>query len=430
MANYIPNTNSEIELMLNTLGISSLDELYRGIPDELKCDRKLLAGGLSEQEIQDLFHNLAKQNKSYSCIFAGGGSYNHYIPAVVKNLQERNEFITAYTPYQAEISQGILQAIFEYQSMICALTGMEVSNASHYSGATSAAEGVLMCADKGKVVTFDNINPDTLAVIKTYLWARGVELEVLKAEDGKAVLKDDLSGVACIYFEYTNYLGLIEDAKAIIEKAHAQKVKVVMGCNPIALALLKTPGELGADVAVGDGQPLGLPISFGGPYVGFMATTKKLMRKLPGRIVGQTVTSKGEKAYVLTLQAREQHIRREKASSNICSNQSLCAMINGMYLSAVGPQGLKEVATTCVSNAHYLANEFKSQGIKLAYSGEFFHEFVTVTPGKAAAIVEKLGLKNILGGIVLDQDRILWCCTEQVTKKDMDNVITTVGGVL
>lgn len=430
MSDYLSITPEQKEKMLSVVGVNSTSELYKDVPEVLRKRKVVLADGKSQQEVYDIFAEFASRNKVYDSVFLGAGSYNHYIPSVVKSITSREEFVTSYTPYQAEMSQGILQAIFEYQTMICELTGMDVSNASHYSGATAAAEGCIMCADRvKKVVTFDNVNPDTLDTLRTYLTARNIELTVVPAEGGKAVLPENAIAGATVYFESPNYYGLLEDAEELIKAAKAANCKVVMGCNPLSLALFRSPAELGADVAVGDGQPFGMPMSFGGPYLGYMAAKKEYMRKLPGRIVGETTDAAGERAYVLTLQAREQHIRREKATSNICSNEALCALTAAVYLSAMGKEGVKNVAVTCASNAHYLAAELEKVGAKRFYGGEFFHEFVTITPHKAAAIVRALDKQNILGGLVLDEHRILWCCTEMNKKADMDKVVKVVEEV-
>jgi glycine dehydrogenase subunit 1 len=376
---------------------------------------------------------LSRKNKPYDAVFLGAGSYRHYIPPVVTALTSREEFVTAYTPYQAEMSQGILQAMFEYQSFICRLTGMDVSNASHYSGATAAAEACIMAADKVKrVVTFSTVRGEVLATIATYLKARGIALEVIDCKDGKADLSGLEGAVGAVYAESPNFFGIIEDAAALAEITHSHGGKFILGCNPVSLALLKSPKELGADIAVGEGQPLGIPLGFGGPYLGYIATTNKEMRRLPGRIVGETTDREGNKAYVLTLQAREQHIRREKATSNICSNEAHCALTAAVYLSAVGKEGLKEVALHCTSNAHYLAKELTAVGAKLKYPHDFFHEFVTVTPGKAGAIVSALEAENILGGLAFgeEDDQILWCTTELNSKDEMDKVASVVREVL
>ena len=423
-------SDAERKEMLNFLGASSVRDLYSDLPEALKKKKFVLADGRSQQETYRAMAELADRNAAYRSVFRGAGSYRHYIPAAVKSVTTREEFMTAYTPYQPEISQGILQATFEFQTMMCSLTGMDVATASHYSGATAAAEACVMCAGKAKkVVTFDNVNPDTLDVIRTYLGARGIALAVLPTNSGAAEL-GDADGYGAVYVESPNYYGILEDIAAVAEAAKAKGAKVIAGCNPLSLALFKAPGDLGADVAVGDAQPFGMPLSFGGPYLGYMAAKKEFVRKLPGRIVGETTDADGRRAFVLTLQTREQHIRREKATSNICSNQAHCALTAAVYLSLVGPQGLRDVALKCASNAHYLARELSRVGAKLFYEGEFFHEFVTITPGKASAVAAALEKKGILGGLPIDEHRIIWCCTELNSKADMDEVVKTVEETL
>ena len=435
MSDYLSTTARETNEMLEKIGVKQIDELFEDIPADLKVKKLHLPKGKSQQETMEIMTALSKKNKVYEIILRGAGSYNHYIPSMVKNLSSRSEFITAYTPYQAEMSQGILQAIFEYQSMICNLTGLEVSNASVYNGANAAAEAMLMCIEKNRktLITFDNIRPDTLTVLKTYAAPRGIAVRVLPARDGAcdlSALKENLGDdTACVYIEQPNYFGLIEDAQKIGEAVHENKAKFIMGCNPIALALLKSPAECGADIAVGDAQPLGLPMSFGGPYVGYMACTSKEMRKMPGRIVGETSDHNGNRAYVLTLQAREQHIRREKAYSNICSNQAYCALIASMYMSAMGADGMVEVAEACVSYAHYLAESLENAGLKLKYGGEFFHEFVTVSDVPADKILKALDKAGILGGLKLSKNEILWCATETLSKDAIDRAVEVIRGV-
>jgi len=428
MANYLTNTETQVKEMLAKIGVNTIDELYGDIPSDLKLRKLEIGKGLSQQEVLDDMKKMAAKNAKYNCIMRGAGAYDHYIPSVVKYLSSRSEFLTAYTPYQAEMSQGILQSIFEYQTMICALTGMNVSNASVYSGATAAAEGVLMtkAGVKNEIIVSDNINPANLEVIKTYVSQRGMTVTVLPNKDGATDLDALVAAVndttACVYIEQPNYFGIIEQASEIGEIIHAKKGKFIMNCNPMTLALLKTPKDCGADIAVGDAQPFGLSLSFGGPYLGYMASSEKEMRKLPGRIVGETVDKEGNRAFVLTLQAREQHIRREKALSNICSNQAHCALVAGMYLTAMGSEGLREVATACISLAHYAAEEFKKAGAELKYKSDFFHEFVTVTKAKASKINERLKKEGILGGLEIGKNEMLWCFTENVTKADIDKV--------
>ena len=435
MSDYLSTTERETKEMLERIGVKTLDELFEDIPDDLKLKKLNLPEGKSQQETMEIMTAMSKKNKVYDVILRGAGSYDHYIPSMVKNLSSRSEFITAYTPYQAEMSQGILQAIFEYQSMICNLTGLEISNASVYNGANAAAEAMLMCAERNRktLLTFDNIRPDTLKVLNTYAKRRGITVQVIPAKDGVcdiSALKSALGEhTAAVYIEQPNYFGLIEDAEEIGVLAHEAKAKFIMGCNPTALALLKSPAECGADIAVGDAQPLGLPMAFGGPYVGFMACTAKEMRKMPGRIVGETTDHEGNRAYVLTLQAREQHIRREKAYSNICSNQAYCALIVSMYMSAMGANGMTEVAEACVSYAHYFAESLKSVGFEIKYSGEFFHEFVTVSEISADKILKALDKAGILGGLKLSKNEILWCATEKLSKADIDKAVEVIRRV-
>ena len=431
MGSYVPSTAQERQEMLASVGLCSIDELFSHIPDSLKLKGELnLPSGKSELEVCRTMEHIAAQNIVFDSIFRGAGAYDHYIPAIVKSVTGKEEFVTAYTPYQAEISQGVLQSIFEYQTMICELTGMDVSNASVYDGATAAAEAVNMCCERSRNVVFCSAaaHPDTIEVVKTYCWASGHEFVLVPAKDGKTdwnsiVPQLDKKTSACLYIQSPNFFGQIEDVQQAAEAVHAVGAKLIMGCNPIALGLYKTPAELGADIAVGEGQPLGMPLSFGGPYLGFMATTKAMMRKLPGRIVGETTDVDGKRAFVLTLQAREQHIRREKASSNICSNQALCAMTAAVYLAAVGPEGLKQVANLCYQKAHYLMQQLTAiPGITLRYQGPFFHEFVT-DQADANRILLKLEQEGILGGLPLSDGGILWCATEKNSKEDIDRMV-------
>ena len=436
MGNFLPSTKEERQEMLSALGLKSPRELFADVPEEVYLDKPLnLPAGKSEMEVARFLKALGEENKQYKLILRGAGAYDHYIPSIVKYIPAKEEFLTAYTPYQAEISQGILQSIFEYQTMICELTGMEVSNASVYDGATAAAEGVSMCRSRKRSVTLVSAaaHPDVIATIKTYLYGVGAEMKLVPAKDGKtdvAALKELLAeDVASLYFAQPNFFGQLEDSEALIAAAHEAGAMVVMGCNPISLAVLKSPGELGADVAVGEGQPLGMPLAYGGPYLGFMATTKKNMRSLPGRIVGETTDDKGNRAFVLSLQAREQHIRREKASSNICSNEALCALTAGLYMATMGPEGLKDAANQSVAKAHYLAYELaKLPGVKLTHQGDFFHEFVTALP-RQEEVLAKLESAGILGGLPVEAG-LLWCVTEKASKADLDEVVSLVKEVL
>lgn len=430
MGSYVPNTKQEQQAMLEDIGYGSMDDLFRDIPEEVKLNRELeLPAGLSEMEVRKTMEKIAGKNKIYPTIFRGAGAYRHYIPAIVEEVLSKENFRTAYTPYQAEISQGILQSIFEYQTMICDLTGMDVSNASVYDGASAAAEGVAMCREKkrNKALVSATVLPWVLETVRTYCFGNGMELEVIPEKDGTTDL-EWLKGhldqeTACVLIQHPNYYGTLEPAEAIGRAAHETGAKFIMSVNPIVLGILKTPGEYGADVAVGEGQPLGLPLAFGGPYLGFMACTRAMMRKLPGRIVGETKDRNGKTGYVLTLQAREQHIRREKASSNICSNQALCALAVSVYLAAMGNEGLEQAAVSSMSKAHYFAKQLAQAGYRTENPGEFFHEFVTVSETPSEKALRMLEAHDILGGLPLDDHRILWCCTEMNTKAEMDEAV-------
>lgn len=436
MSDYIPVTDRERADMLASIGVSNVSELFKDVPEKLKVKSLGLPGGLSQQEVAEKLAGIASTNRVYRSCMRGAGAYRHYIPSVVKAMVSRSEFVTAYTPYQAEMSQGILRAMYEYQTYIALLTGMDVSNASLYNGATAAAEAALMTCERNriKVIASGNVRPDTLKVMKTYLSAKGMELVVLPDLNGVTDLDALRSALgedsASVYVEQPNYYGLIEDLSAIGSEAHAKGAKFIVGCNPIALGLLAAPAECGADIAVGEGQPLGMSLAFGGPYLGFLACKDKDVRKIPGRIVGETVDRDMRKAYVLTLQPREQHIKRERASSNICSNEALCALTAAVYMGAMGKEGMREVASACVSNAHYAAKKFTEAGLKLRYDGEFFHEFVTVSPGKADAILDALDKRDILGGLKLDDDAILWCFTELNSKDEIDEAAELIGGAI
>lgn len=421
--------------MLDVVGVKSLEDLYHGLEAITTHDLNL-PEGKSQQEVARYFAELAAKNKVFGNIFLGAGAYQHYIPSVVKNLLSHEEFVTAYTPYQAEMSQGILQGIFEFQSMIAELTGMQVSNASLYDGSTALADGILMLGAKNRntVLVSEAINPRSLAVVKTYLEPQGIQLKTIATENGHtslANLKEQLTEhVFAVAIAQPNFFGMIEDATAIGEIVKSKGASFVMQVEPFACALLKTPYACGADIAVGEGQPLGMPLSFGGPYLGFIGAKEKLVRKLTGRIVGKTHDADGNDAYVLTLQAREQHIRREKASSSICSNQALCALAATIYMATAGKTGMCEVAQQCVSKAHYLASEItKIPGYTLKYTGEFFNEFVTECPVKADAIIKHCAKNDILAGLKLEDNAILWCATEVNTKADIDQLVTVLKEV-
>ena len=436
MGSYIPNTEKERREMLREAGFSDFAELYADVPEKLRLrDGLSLPGGQAELSVRRRMEELAGKNQVFSHVFRGAGSYRHYIPAIVDEIVSREKFVTAYTPYQAEISQGILQSIFEYQTMICELTGMEASNASVYDGASAAAEAAAMCTGKKRrtVLVSQAADPNVRNVMKTYCFGNGNRYLEIPEKDGvtdaeqlEGLLFDD---TACVYVQQPSFYGRLEDMEKLCGMAHNAGAKFIAGCNPISLAILKTPGEYGADIAVGEGQPLGIPMAFGGPYLGFMAATKEMFRKLPGRMVGQTVDRDGKRGFVLTLQAREQHIRREKAGSNICSNEALCAMRAAVYLAAMGAEGLVQTAGQCAAKAHYLQKALEGAGLFRAHSGEFFHEFVTVSDAPAERILKALESRDILGGLPLDEKRILWCATEMNTREEIDAAAAAVKEV-
>ncbi len=435
MGSYIPSTREERQAMLAETGYADIRSLFKDVPDAVYLDKPLnLPAGMSEMQVRAKMQKLAGKNTVFSTILRGAGAYDHYIPSIVKYITSKEEFVTSYTPYQAEMSQGILQSIFEYQTMICDLTGMDTANASVYDGASAAAEAIAMCRDRKRTVALVSAasNPEVIATMQTYCFGANTELRLVPAKNGTTdldALKEMLSpDVCCVYIQQPNFYGQFEDAEAAAEITHAGGAKYILGVNPMALALMKTPAECGADIAVGEGQPFGLPLGFGGPYLGFMAANASMMRKLPGRIVGETKDADGNRAFVLTLQAREQHIRREKASSNICSNEALCALTAAVYLSVVGPQGLKQAATLCLSKAHYLADGLsKIDGVDLVYTGDFFHEFVTTLP-KQDEVLAALAKEGILGGLPV-KEGVLWCVTEKADKAVLDKVIAIVKEV-
>lgn len=436
MGSYVPSTREERQEMLEAIGLREYHDLYRDVPRDMLLDRPLeIPSGMSELEVDRAMRAIAAKNHVFAAVLRGAGAYDHYIPSIVKSIPAKEEFLTAYTPYQAEMSQGVLQSIFEYQTMICELTGMEVSNASVYDGATAAAEAAAMCRTNKRRITLVSaaVHPDTIETIRTYCYGTGDELRIVPQKSGRTdtgALREMLTDrVASFYLQQPNFFGQLEDAEAIGQIVHEAGAMYVMGCNPIALAIMKTPHDCGADVAVGEGQPLGMPLSYGGPYLGFMATTAKYMRKLPGRIVGETVDSRGERAYVLSLQAREQHIRREKASSNICSNEALCALTAAVYMAAMGPCGMAEAARQSMAKAHYLAAQLcKIPGVSLRYTGAYFHEFVTEMP-RVQDVLLALEQADILGGLIVD-GAILWCATEKVEKAALDRTAAIVKEVL
>lgn len=438
MARYTLHTQKQMDAMMKTIGIQTLDQLYADLPSSLILQNELdVPKGQSEFAVMDQLKALAAQNTVFKTILRGAGAEHHFIPAVVKQLSQREEFVSAYTPYQSEFSQGILQSIFEYQTSICELTGMDVSNASVYDGASAAAEAASMVVEKNRRILLlpESLNPQTVQTIKTYTKALHVEWVSVQCKDGiidpidlKAKLTDQVAG---LYIQHPNYWGNLEPIDELSGEVHALGAKVIAIVNPMTLGTLKSPRALGADIAVGEAQPLGIPLSYGGPYLGFMAASSDLVRRLPGRIVGQTLDKEGKRAFALTLQAREQHIRREKASSSLCSNQALMALTSSMYLASIGPQGLKEVSQACLSKAHYFAQELLKIGFSLKYSSEFFHEFVSVHPHLTSTQVESiLATHLILSGLPISETEILWCVTETCSKESLDLAIRALKEAL
>ena len=429
---YFPHTSDDLQAMMEKVGVTDLDGLYAQIPDAIRFKGDYqLPSEMSELEVRQLFDKLGSQNQQLTC-FAGYGVYDHYMPSVIPSLLQRSEFLTSYTPYQAEISQGTLHYIFEYQSMMAELTGMDISNASMYDGTTATAEAMMMAVAAGKkqnkVLVSAGLNPKTREVLDTYALHQGIELETIPLKDGAtdlSMLKSQLAngGVAGAIVQQPNVYGIVEDFTGFAEACHEQKALFVMNSVIADLAVLKTPSEWGADIAVGDGQSLGIPMQFGGPYVGYMCCTEKLIRKMPGRIVGMTKDNRGQRAFVLTLQAREQHIRRQKATSNICSNQSLMALFVTMYLSLMGKQGVKEAAELSYAGAHYLCDELVKTGkFHLAFDKPFFNEFYVKYDGNVDTLSKHLLDAGILGGVKLG-DGILFAVTEKRTKEEIDNLV-------
>ncbi len=436
---YIPHSPSEREAMLATIGVSKIEDLFKDVPAKHRFPALDLPPVLTEMEAAAELGELASGNETVRDLacFLGAGAYNHYIPSVVDHILRRGEFYTAYTPYQPEVSQGTLQAVFEYQSLISALTGMEVSNASHYDGATAVAEAVNMAyaqfrGKRTKVVISPAVHPQYRAVLRTYVQGMGLTVE---GDNSSASLITDPQSLitlinentALVIVQYPDFFGRIYDYTSLIADAHAQGALSCVVANPTALGLLKSPGEMGADIVVGEGQPLGIPLSYGGPYLGFFATRKQYVHKMAGRLVGETVDSRGQRAYVLTLTAREQHIKRERATSNICTNQGLMALASAVYLSVLGKAGLRQVAELCYHKAHYAAEKLgKIKGFELYFPDPFFHEFSLSCPKPVAEINAHLLEHGILGGHDLSQDypalknHMLIAVTEMNTKDEID----------
>ncbi|MGL6104945.1 aminomethyl-transferring glycine dehydrogenase subunit GcvPA [Romboutsia sp.] len=442
---YIPTTKEDKLKMLEKIGVNSVEDLFNDIPKELRLNRPLkLENGKSELEVSRKIKSLGKQNinlEKLTC-FLGAGAYDHYIPSLIKHITSRSEFYTAYTPYQAEISQGTLQVIFEFQSMITELTGMEIANASMYDGATAAVEACLMAAvqtKRNKIIVSKTTHPETRKVLYTY--ARFSDLKVVEVDFCSEYGMTDINKLkenidketACVLVQNPNFFGIIEEMEVIEKIVHANKALLVMSVDPISLGVLRTPGEIGADIVVGEAQALGNPTNFGGPYVGFLATKSKYSRKMPGRIVGQSIDTEGKKAYVLTLQAREQHVRREKATSNICSNQALNALTASIYMATLGKEGFKEVGYQSMKKAHYTYNKLVESGkYKPIFKGKFFKEFALLCPTEVGIINNNLLENNILGGYNLEnyykelKDSTLICVTEKRTKEEIDKLVETL----
>uniref|UniRef100_UPI0040295B62 aminomethyl-transferring glycine dehydrogenase subunit GcvPA n=1 Tax=Prevotella sp. TaxID=59823 RepID=UPI0040295B62 len=430
---FFPQTKEEIEQMLKQAGMNSLDDLYADVPEQIRFRGEYdLPDPMSETEIRSLFEKLGEKNRRLT-VFAGAGCYDHYTPAVVPNIISRSEFLTSYTPYQAEISQGTLHYIFEYQSMMAELTGMDVSNASMYDGSTATAEAAIMALASTKktdtVLVSASVDPKVLNVVKTYAHFHGFNVELIAENNGatdKAQMDARLEkgGVAGVIVQQPNYHGIVEDFSGFADSCHAHKSLFIVNSVAADLALLKTPGEWGADVAVGDGQSLGIPMSFGGPSVGYMCCTEKLMRKMPGRIVGKTVDNRGQRVFVLTLQAREQHIRRQKATSNICSNESLMALFVTIYMSVMGKEGVKEAAQMSYDGAHYLHDALIATGLfSDKYERPFFNEFCVKYNGDVDRLQQRFIENGILGGVKVDADTLMFAVTEKRTKEEIDKLV-------
>tara|TARA_Y100000815_G_scaffold29662_1_gene24688 strand:- start:3703 stop:5061 length:1359 start_codon:yes stop_codon:yes gene_type:complete len=429
---YIPNTPEEQASMLATLGVNTIDELFADIPDEFRNPSLALPSPMSELEVQQELSSLASKNRALGSgpSFLGAGSYNHFIPAIVKALMTRGEFLTAYTPYQAEASQGTLQVIYEFQTLISNLYGMEVANAGMYDGATSLAEGVLMACRvtrRSHVAVADTLSPYYRQVIEAYCQAQGLELHTVSS--GQAPSLDQET--ACLVVQYPNFYGYIEDMAGLTEAAHSQGALLVVSADPMAMGMFQPPGHYGADIVTGEGQPLGIPASFGGPYVGLFATKQEYIRQMPSRLSGRTVDNQGRTGYVLTLQTREQHIRRERATSNICTNEALYALASTIYLAALGKQGLRQVAELCYQKAHYAAGRIAQlPGYSLPFQGTFFQEFVVSCPTSPSDINRHLLDQNILVGPNISEafsNAMLLCVTEMNSRQEIDALVEALS---
>lgn len=440
---FIPHTKEEKQAMLKAIGVASFDELLKTIPESAKFKGKLnLPVPISELEVKQLLAEIASNNRSLSeySSFLGGGAYDHYIPSVVNHILSRSEFYTAYTPYQAEVSQGTLQAIYEYQSLICELFAMDVSNASMYDGASALAEACHMARDltaRNKILVAETVNPYYTKVVRTYTEGLKIPIQIVPNNDGTINLNelerviDDK--VAAVLIQHPNFFGNLEPVQELEKIVHKFGSLMVVCVDPISLGILSPPGEYNADIAVGEGQCLGLPCSLGGPFLGIFTCKKEFIRRMPGRLAARTTDIEGKTGYVLALQTREQHIRRGKATSNICTNEALCALAAAVYLSVMGKQGIKEVAKQCFAKSHYLASQISQiKGFTLAFSKPFFKEFVVKTPLPPAKIIESALKKRIFAGIDLShldgtkpnwQNYFLIAVTEKRTRKEMNKLI-------
>ncbi len=443
---YIPHTDEDRKAMLASIGVESVEDLFADIPQEVRFGGKMdIPKAMSELELQSHLAALASRNAyagSHVC-FLGGGTYDHYIPAVVDHVVSRSEFYTAYTPYQPEVSQAVLQTIFQYQTMICELTGMDVSNASMYDGASAVAEAAIMArasTRRDKVIIAGTMHPEYTQTFKTYNSGLGLEIVELPFAGGVTDPSDVKKAVddktACVIVQTPNFFGLIESPKDMVEAVHAAGALLVVVCDPISLGILEAPGKYGADIVMGEGQSLGNPMSFGGPHLGFFACQAKNARRIAGRVVGQTVDSRGQRGFVLTLQTREQHIRREKATSNICSNQALNALAASVYLSTLGKQGIREVAELCVKKAHYAAKKIEATGrFELAFEAPFFKEFTLKSDMSACRVSSHLSKHNILGPLDVSRyypelkNHMSFAVTEKRSKQEIDELAARLEGV-
>jgi glycine dehydrogenase subunit 1 len=440
---YLPMTEQDKKTMLEAIGVSSIDELFSDIPEKVRFKGEYnIKAAKSETDLMKELFNMASRNADLkrNVSFIGAGVYDHYMPVIVDHVISRSEFYTAYTPYQPEISQGELQAIFEFQTMICELTGMDVANSSMYDGGTALAEAAMLSAGHTKrktIVVSSAVHPESRDVLKTY--AKGQYLNVIEVpvKDGVTDL-DALKGlvnedVAAVIVQYPNFFGRVEPLKELEEVIHANKSMFVVSSNPLSLGVLTPPGKFGADIVIGDAQPFGIPTAFGGPHCGYFAVTTKLMRKVPGRLVGQTTDDQGRRGFVLTLQAREQHIRRDKATSNICSNQALNALAASVAMTALGKKGVREMAAANLQKAHYAKNAFKEAGFEVGYDGHSFNEFVVKLTKPVKEINQNLLQKGIIGGYDLGRDyselanHMLIAVTEQRSKEEIDTLVKELG---